>query len=65
VFTFKMRLLDGSPADPPQFVSAVPDWHVGDAVRIGAEHRFTITGMSYDEGTDTTTWIVMPVEKSH
>jgi hypothetical protein len=61
MFTFAMRLLDGSPADPPQFVSAVPNWQVGDPVRIGTEHRYTITGMSYDEGTDTTTWIVMPV----
>jgi hypothetical protein len=26
-FTFNMRLLDGSPADPPQFVSAVRNWN--------------------------------------
>jgi hypothetical protein len=60
-FTFRMRLPDGSPAEPPTFTSAVPDWRVGDLVRIGTEHRYTITGTSYDENTDTTTWIVMPV----
>jgi hypothetical protein len=62
MFTFKMRLLDGSPADPPQFVSSQPTWRVGDPVRIGADVRFTITGMSYEEATDVTTWIVMPVQ---
>jgi hypothetical protein len=56
-----MRLLDGTPADPPQFLSSEPNWRIGDAVRIGAAVRYTITGTSYDEQTDTTTWIVMPV----
>jgi hypothetical protein len=57
-----MRLLDGSPADPPEFTSSDPNWRVGDPVRIGAGVRFTITGTSYDEATDVTTWIV-PVRK--
>jgi hypothetical protein len=57
-FTFQMRLVDGSPADPPTFTSSVPKRGIGDLVRVGAEHRYTITGMSYDEGTGTTTWIV-------
>jgi hypothetical protein len=61
MFTFRMQLLDGTPADPPQLVSAVPNWSVGDPVRVGADVRFTITGVSYDEQTDTTTWIVIPV----
>jgi hypothetical protein len=62
VFTFKMRLLDGTPADPPTFTSSEPNWRIGDPVRIGADVRYTITGVSYDEQTDTTTWIVMPVQ---
>lgn len=57
MFIFRLRLLDGSPADPPQFMSSEPNWRVGDPVRIGADVRYTITGMS----DDVTTWIVMPV----
>jgi hypothetical protein len=55
-----LRLLDGSPAEPAEFVSSEPNWRIGDPVRIGADVRYTITGISYDEQTDTTTWIVMP-----
>jgi hypothetical protein len=64
VFTFKTRLLDGTPAEPAQFVSSEPNWRIGDQVRIGADVRYTITGVSYDGQTDTTTWIVMPVRNS-
>jgi hypothetical protein len=60
VFRYLLRLADGEPVDPPQFLSSEPNWRVGDAVRIGADVRFTITGLSYDEATDVTTWIVMP-----
>jgi hypothetical protein len=35
MFTFKMVLADGSPAEPPQFVSSEPNWKVGDGVRSG------------------------------
>jgi hypothetical protein len=28
-FAFEMRLADGTPADPPTFVSAIPNWRVG------------------------------------
>jgi hypothetical protein len=48
MFTFQMRLADGTPADPPQFVSSEPNWRTGDPVRIGADVRFTITGISYE-----------------
>jgi len=41
-------------------MSSEPNWRIGDPVRIGADVRYTITGISYDEQTDTTTWIVMP-----
>jgi hypothetical protein len=62
MLTFQMRLVDGTPADPPTFVSAVPNWRIGDPVRIGGDVRYTITGMSYDATSDMTTRIVMPVE---
>ena len=41
VFTFSMALADGTPADPPTFVSSIPSWSVGDEVIVGAlrDHR--------------------------
>ena len=32
-FTFKLEQADGTPADPPSFRTAVPNWRVGDAIR--------------------------------
>jgi hypothetical protein len=34
-FVFKLELADGTPADPPTFTSAVPDWRPGHTVQIG------------------------------
>jgi hypothetical protein len=33
---FRLEQEDGSPADPPTLKSAVPDWHPGDAIPLGA-----------------------------
>jgi hypothetical protein len=65
MFSFRMVLADGSPADPPQFVSAVPTWNVGDRVVVCAQPRYRITATEYDERSDTTTWIVEPVPSGH
>jgi hypothetical protein len=42
MFTHCMILADGSAADPPVFVSSVPDWHVGDLVMIRPGREFRI-----------------------
>ncbi len=34
MFTYRMILKDGTPADPPQFVTAVPGWRKGETVVI-------------------------------
>ena len=33
LFNYKLVLEDGTPADPPTFTTAVPDWQAGDAIR--------------------------------
>jgi hypothetical protein len=60
MFKYRMVHTDGTPADPPQFVSAIPDWRVGDDVRVGAEVRYRIVGI--DAATDDVhgVWIVDP-----
>ena len=44
-FTFKLERLDGTPADPPKFRSAVPNWRVGDTIPLGRDraHRLLTT----------------------
>lgn len=49
----------------PQFVSAIPAWSVGDRVIVGAEARYRIVGIAYDEAHDETTWTVEPVRSGH
>ncbi len=34
MFTFRLILRDGAPADPPLFVSSVPNWNVGDTLIV-------------------------------
>jgi hypothetical protein len=64
-FTFTMRLTDGSPADPPTFVSAAPNWRVGDDVLVGAEVRYRIVAIDYDEVRDESLWTVEPIRSGH
>jgi hypothetical protein len=56
---------DGTPADPPRFVSSIPTWSVGDPVIVGAEVRYRILDIAYDEPRDVTTWTVEPVRSGH
>ena len=35
MFTFKLELEDGTPADPSTFTAAVPDWKAGDTIPLG------------------------------
>ena len=35
MFTFKLELEDGTPADPPTFTAAVPNWKAGDTIPLG------------------------------
>lgn len=36
MFTFKLELEDGTPADPSTFTAAVPNWKAGDEIPLGA-----------------------------
>ena len=36
MFKFKLVLEDGTPADPPTFTAAVPNWKAGDTIPLGA-----------------------------
>jgi hypothetical protein len=58
VFSFEMRLPDGSPAEPPRFKSAVPNWKPGDVAMVRPGFEYRILSTAYDEQLDQTTWTV-------
>jgi hypothetical protein len=35
MFNFKLELEDGTPAEPPTFTAAVPNWKAGDTIPLG------------------------------
>jgi hypothetical protein len=35
-FTYRLEQEDGTPADPPTLHTAVPTWHAGDTIPLGA-----------------------------
>jgi hypothetical protein len=56
-FTYKLVLEDGTPAEPPKFVSSEPNWHAGDKVLIRPGFEFEIVAI--DEAEDAHgTWTV-------
>jgi hypothetical protein len=41
-FTFRLGQEDGTPADPPVLHTAVPNWHAGDTIPLGAERMLRV-----------------------
>jgi hypothetical protein len=50
-FTFKLEQADGTPAEPPSFRTAVPNWRVGDTMPIKAGRMLHVVGIvaSYED----------------
>ena len=48
MFTFKLVLEDGTPADPPTFTAAVPNWKAGDVVPLGAGRSLRVVEVRDD-----------------
>jgi hypothetical protein len=64
VFTFHMILTDGTPADPPQFVSSEPNWKAGDHILIRPGQELRILGIDQAKDVDAV-WTVEPVPNGH
>jgi hypothetical protein len=41
-FMFRLRLEDGTPADPPTLKTAVPNWRPGDTIPLGREKTLRV-----------------------
>jgi hypothetical protein len=47
-FMFRLETVDGEPAEPPTFATAVPNWSLGDVIPLG--HRaLRVIGKRDDE----------------
>ena len=44
MFTFKLELDDGTPADPPTFITAVTNWKAGDTLGLGPGRSLVFSG---------------------
>jgi hypothetical protein len=45
MFTFKLRLADGTSADPPAVTLAVPNMRVGDMIPLRRGEAFRVVGV--------------------
>ena len=41
-FTYELVLEDGTPAEPPKFTTAVPNWEPGDTIPLGPGRRLRV-----------------------
>jgi hypothetical protein len=41
-FTYRLEKESGTPADPPALHTAVPTWHVGDTIPLGADRTLRV-----------------------
>jgi hypothetical protein len=44
-FTLKLEQTDGTPAEPPSFRSAVPNWRPGDTIPIRRDRTLGVVGV--------------------
>jgi hypothetical protein len=65
MFTFKLIQPDGTPADPPTFVSSEPNWRVGNRVLIRPGFEYRIVGIEQPPDDVHGVWIVEPVPTGH
>jgi hypothetical protein len=61
-FTFKLERPDGSPADPPTFRAAVPNWQPGHTIYLRPGRTLRVVATRLDEGTDGDPVSVLVVE---
>jgi hypothetical protein len=64
VFIFRLELEDGTPADPPTFEAAVPNWTAGDVIALSAGRSLRVVAVREDDADQPPTLIVEDVSES-
>ena len=57
-FSFKLELRDGTPADPPTFTTAVPNWSPGDTIPLGRGTVLRVVAVRDDDADQPPTLVV-------
>jgi hypothetical protein len=60
-FMVKLEQEDGTPADPPTFTTALPNWRPGDTIPLGRERTLRVVGTRLSESPDGDTVSVLVV----
>jgi hypothetical protein len=61
-FTFRLEHEDGTPADPPSFKAAVPDWRAGNTIALGRGRMLRVIAIRLEEGSGGDPVSVLVVE---
>jgi hypothetical protein len=61
-FAYKLEHEDGTPADPPTFKAAVPNWRPGDTIPLGREMTLRVIDTRLRENPDGDPVLVLVVE---
>jgi hypothetical protein len=60
-FTYRLEQEDGTPADPPTFRTAVPNWRPGDTIPLGAGRTLRVIAIRDNDADQPPALVVEPV----
>jgi hypothetical protein len=60
-FAYKLEHEDGTPADPPAFRTALPNWRPGDTIPIGRDRTLRVVGIVVSNEDEPSVLIVEDV----
>jgi hypothetical protein len=63
-FSFRLEHKDGTPADPPTFRAAVPNWNPGDTIYLRPGRMLRVVDTRLDESPDGDPVSVLVVERA-
>jgi len=59
-FTYRLETEDGTPADPPVLHTAVPTWHAGDTIPLGAGRMLRVIETRFGSADEDPVLVVRP-----
>jgi hypothetical protein len=63
-FSFELEHEDGTPADPPTFRAAVPNWRPGDTIALGPGRVLRVVDVRDDDADQPPVLVVEDVSES-
>jgi hypothetical protein len=60
-FLFRLETVEGEPANPPTFESAVPNWRSGDTIPLGRDRTLRVVAVRDDDADQPPVLVVEDV----